>query len=125
MIRRPPRSTLFPYTTLFRSPEWLHGIKHDGYRLIARKDGDRVRLWSRNGRDWARSFAGIAAGVRACPQPRSCWTEVTHTREGLPDFHASVQVHCRDRDPVRLRCALYPKGSAAAAAQAQEGSARV
>src|SRR3712207_7861098 len=26
MIRRPPRSTLFPYTTLFRSP----GIGHDG-----------------------------------------------------------------------------------------------
>src|SRR2546430_16292172 len=24
MIRRPPRSTLFPYTTLFRSPTWLH-----------------------------------------------------------------------------------------------------
>src|SRR5688572_31920748 len=24
MIRRPPRSTLFPYTTLFRSPEELH-----------------------------------------------------------------------------------------------------
>src|SRR2546429_2698341 len=23
MIRRPPRSTLFPYTTLFRSPLWL------------------------------------------------------------------------------------------------------
>src|SRR3712207_9305909 len=25
MIRRPPRSTLFPYTTLFRSAELLHG----------------------------------------------------------------------------------------------------
>src|SRR2546422_7645589 len=24
MIRRPPRSTLFPYTTLFRSPEGIH-----------------------------------------------------------------------------------------------------
>src|SRR5260221_9480374 len=24
MIRRPPRSTLFPYTTLFRSPHWSH-----------------------------------------------------------------------------------------------------
>src|SRR2546427_1331911 len=24
MIRRPPRSTLFPYTTLFRSPLWRH-----------------------------------------------------------------------------------------------------
>src|SRR3712207_7295368 len=33
MIRRPPRSTLFPYTTLFRSTDnfqlfWLEGIKH-------------------------------------------------------------------------------------------------
>src|SRR2546422_7007732 len=26
MIRRPPRSTLFPYTTLFRSPVGLHGL---------------------------------------------------------------------------------------------------
>src|SRR2546422_7720704 len=25
MIRRPPRSTLFPYTTLFRSPDGTHG----------------------------------------------------------------------------------------------------
>src|SRR3989442_1908768 len=25
MIRRPPRSTLFPYTTLFRSPPWVRG----------------------------------------------------------------------------------------------------
>jgi ATP-dependent DNA ligase len=23
---------------------WLHEIKHDGFRVIARKDGDRVRL---------------------------------------------------------------------------------
>src|SRR2546430_16915896 len=30
MIRRPPRSTLFPYTTLFRSPERAHGWRPDG-----------------------------------------------------------------------------------------------
>src|SRR2546422_6071222 len=31
MIRRPPRSTLFPYTTLFRSlPVFLHGLDHLG-----------------------------------------------------------------------------------------------
>jgi ATP-dependent DNA ligase len=30
---------------------WLHEIKHDGFRLIARKDGDRVRLYSRPGND--------------------------------------------------------------------------
>jgi ATP-dependent DNA ligase len=23
---------------------WLHEIKHDGFRVIARKDGDRVRI---------------------------------------------------------------------------------
>src|SRR5258708_15640467 len=29
MIRRPPRSTLFPYTTLFRSLRWVNGkIRH-------------------------------------------------------------------------------------------------
>ena len=27
--------------------EWLHEIKHDGFRIIARKDGERVRLYSR------------------------------------------------------------------------------
>src|SRR2546430_16158291 len=30
MIRRPPRSTLFPYTTLFRSPEDLSGRRDEG-----------------------------------------------------------------------------------------------
>src|SRR5258708_8701597 len=29
MIRRPPRSTLFPYTTLFRSCEETFGVDHD------------------------------------------------------------------------------------------------
>src|SRR5258705_12049099 len=29
MIRRPPRSTLFPYTTLFRSSEFLANISHE------------------------------------------------------------------------------------------------
>src|SRR3712207_7922395 len=33
MIRRPPRSTLFPYTTLFRSlREWVHGFAKDVVR---------------------------------------------------------------------------------------------
>src|SRR2546426_8912627 len=32
MIRRPPRSTLFPYTTLFRSPTVLHALGAAGRR---------------------------------------------------------------------------------------------
>src|SRR5436309_4611184 len=33
MIRRPPRSTLFPYTTLFRSLDTANGTPLDGVRL--------------------------------------------------------------------------------------------
>src|SRR3712207_6946343 len=36
MIRRPPRSTLFPYTTLFRSNTRRHGRFADGSRLPQR-----------------------------------------------------------------------------------------
>src|SRR3712207_6885654 len=36
MIRRPPRSTLFPYTTLFRSPA-LHVPQDDGHALPFRR----------------------------------------------------------------------------------------
>src|SRR3990170_6841890 len=36
MIRRPPRSTLFPYTTLFRSRS---GDGHEGSRLVGGGDG--------------------------------------------------------------------------------------
>jgi len=32
-------------------PLWVHEIKHDGFRIIARKDGNRVRLYSRPGND--------------------------------------------------------------------------
>jgi len=32
-------------------PLWLHEVKHDGFRVIARKDGLRVRLYSRQGND--------------------------------------------------------------------------
>ncbi len=37
-------------------PEWIHEIKHDGYRLIVQRDGKRVRLFTRNGHDWSGRF---------------------------------------------------------------------
>src|SRR3712207_7745616 len=39
MIRRPPRSTLFPYTTLFRSREYMY-LSSSGVREIAINQGD-------------------------------------------------------------------------------------
>ena len=40
-------------------PEWIHEIKHDGYRLIVQRDGERVRLFTRNGHDWSSRYPRI------------------------------------------------------------------
>ena len=40
-------------------PEWIHEIKHDGYRLIVQRDGKRVRLFTRNGHDWTDRYPRI------------------------------------------------------------------
>jgi bifunctional non-homologous end joining protein LigD len=51
--------------------EWLHEIKHDGFRVIARKNGDRVRLYSRPGNDLTDRFPLIVAAL-ARLRARSC-----------------------------------------------------
>ena len=42
---------------------WLHEIKHDGFRVIARKAGERVRLYSRPGNDLTYRFPLIVEAV--------------------------------------------------------------
>ena len=44
---------------------WLHEIKHDGFRIIARKDGDHVRLYSRPGNDLTGRFPLIVEAITA------------------------------------------------------------
>jgi bifunctional non-homologous end joining protein LigD len=49
-------------------PDWVHEVKHDGYRLIVRRDGPTVRLFTRRGHDWTDRYpaiAGSAAKLRA------------------------------------------------------------
>jgi bifunctional non-homologous end joining protein LigD len=48
-------------------PEWVHDIKHDGYRLIARKRNGRVRLFTRRGYDWTARYPLICEAVAAIP----------------------------------------------------------
>jgi bifunctional non-homologous end joining protein LigD len=45
--------------------EWLHEIKHDGYRILARKQGPRVTIWTRRGTDYTDKFPRIAEAVRS------------------------------------------------------------
>jgi len=56
---------------------WLHEIKHDGFGIIARKDGERVRLYSRPGNDFTRRFplivdAPLPAALALPHRRRSC-----------------------------------------------------
>ena len=60
-----PKSPFEPYIPTKAAkvpdrPEWIHEVKHDGYRLIVQRDGKRVRLFTRNGHDWSGRFPLIA-----------------------------------------------------------------
>jgi bifunctional non-homologous end joining protein LigD len=46
---------------------WLHEAKYDGYRIIGRKAGDEVTLFSRSGLDWTVRFPAIAEALLTFP----------------------------------------------------------
>src|SRR5258708_26839259 len=46
-------------------PQWIHEIKHDGYRMIARKRDGRARLFTRRGFDWTNRYPLIRKAVAA------------------------------------------------------------
>jgi hypothetical protein len=41
-------------------PDWVHEIKHDGYRLQVRREGDAVQLFTRRGYNWSGRYPSIA-----------------------------------------------------------------
>jgi bifunctional non-homologous end joining protein LigD len=70
--------------------EWDYEVKFDGYRILARIDGDSIRLFSRNGRDWT---AKLPRQVRTLPALglREAWLDgevVVMGERGVPDFQS-------------------------------------
>jgi bifunctional non-homologous end joining protein LigD len=78
-------------------PLWVHEIKHDGFRLMVRREGSRVRCFTRGGYDWAARFPAIVqAASRIKAQSFLIDGEVVVCRDdGLSDFKA---LHSRGRD---------------------------
>jgi bifunctional non-homologous end joining protein LigD len=68
----------------------FHEIKHDGYRLMVRRDGSRIRCFTRNGHDWADRFPAIVeAAARLKAQSFLIDGEaVIASDDGTPDFRA-------------------------------------
>jgi bifunctional non-homologous end joining protein LigD len=88
----PTRGTQVPHT-----PDWLHEIKYDGYRLRVERDGDRVRLITRGGYDWAPRYPWIveAALKNRAKQFVIDGEAVILGVDGIPDFGA---LHSRKHD---------------------------
>jgi bifunctional non-homologous end joining protein LigD len=71
-------------------PQWVHELKWDGVRLIARKDEDLVHLWTQHGNDWTSVFPRIAAAMSALPVGSVMidGEAICQLEDGRPDFNA-------------------------------------
>jgi bifunctional non-homologous end joining protein LigD len=52
-------------------PNWIHEIKHDGFRLMARREPVGIRLITRRGNDWTPRYPLMAEAVNHL-EVRSC-----------------------------------------------------
>ncbi|MEF7612401.1 DNA ligase D [Aquincola sp. MAHUQ-54] len=97
-MRRKPKPDPLPLTlapqlatlvdALPAEGEWIYEIKFDGYRLLARVDGEDVRLFTRNGHDWTSKLRPLAQAVAGLGL-RSGWLDgeiVVQDAQGVPDF---------------------------------------
>ena len=77
---------------------WIHEIKHDGFRIIARKDGERVTLYSRPGNNFTRRFPPIARALTHL-RCRSCIIDgeaVACDDNGVASFDLVRHHHAND-----------------------------
>lgn len=95
-VKAPLPAELKPQlATLVQGPppdlaDWLFELKFDGYRLLARIDHGKVRLFTRNGNDWAHKMPDLVTALKALPID-SGWIDgeiVVMDRQGMPDFQA-------------------------------------
>jgi bifunctional non-homologous end joining protein LigD len=88
-----------------RGPGWIHEIKHDGFRILARREAERVRLFTRHGTDFTDRFPKIAAAVDG-PPVRSCVIDgeaIVVDERGLSVFDV---LWYRLRDHAAVLCAF-------------------
>ena len=76
-------------SALPKSGDWITETKLDGYRLLARIDKGRVKLFTRNGHDWTAKFPALTAAIKELPVV-SAWLdgEIVVLKDGIPSFSA-------------------------------------
>lgn len=73
--------------------EWVHEIKLDGYRILARIERGRARLLTRNRQDWTERFPAVAEAAAALPAKEAILDGeiVALDRAGVSSFQALQQ----------------------------------
>lgn len=84
-----------------RSGDWIYELKFDGYRALALKDGESVRLLSRNEKDFTKKFAEIAEAVAGlkCEGAIIDGEVVALDEEGRPSFQLLQQYELAEEQP--------------------------
>jgi bifunctional non-homologous end joining protein LigD len=87
---------------------WVHEIKFDGYRLMARVDRGRVKLLTRKGLDWTTKFPTLKKALEALPVITAYLDGemVVQTEQGAPSF-AELQAELSAGRSDRLRYYLF------------------
>jgi bifunctional non-homologous end joining protein LigD len=69
--------------------DWVYEIKYDGYRMLSRIDNGKVRIYSRNGKDWTARFPRHAEALAKLPV-KQAWLD-GEMAVFLPDGNTSFQ----------------------------------
>jgi hypothetical protein len=113
LLRTAPRSGRHPFASVPSAtgkyaadrPRLRSRDQHDGFRIVACRQGERVRLFTRNGYDFTTRFPKIAASLAALPV-RSCMVDgeaIVVNREGLSVFDL---LRFRRHDHAAVLCAF-------------------
>jgi bifunctional non-homologous end joining protein LigD len=84
---------------------WIHEIKHDGFRIIAQKEVERVRLITRNGYDFTDRYGLIVDAIHSLPA-KSCVIDgeaIVVDQDGLSVFEL---LRYRRQDHAATLCAF-------------------
>jgi bifunctional non-homologous end joining protein LigD len=87
---------------------WVHEVKFDGYRLLARVDRGRVKLLTRKGLDWTTKFPSLKKALEALPIVTAILDGevVVQTDKGTPSF-AELQADLSAGRSDRFRYYLF------------------
>ena len=110
--------------------DWLHDVKHDGYRILARKEGSRATLWSRHGTNFTDRLPSQRQSA-GCQKRSDRWRRGRVSPDGLFNGKGLRQRPLEKRrdallrlvgvvDSILLSDALVAIGALHVHAQAQE-----